>query len=69
MVVVGGSTNSLVSKEIERGFGGERNVKISKMKRGEEEWKVTCHLTDPLKICMVEKSELVDRFVDMLETN
>ncbi len=44
-------------------------MKISKMKGGKEEWKVTCHLTDPLKISMVEKSELVDRFVDMLETN
>ncbi len=56
MVVVGGPTNSLVrhGKKIERGFGGERNVKISKMKGGKEEWKVTCYLTDPLKICMVE---------------
>ncbi len=33
----------------------------------QEEWKVTYHLTDPVKINMLEKAELVDRFTDMLQ--
>jgi hypothetical protein len=69
VVVVGGPTNSLVrhGKEGSRGFRGERIVKVSKSESGREEWKVTYHLTDPVKINMVEKAELVDRFVDMLQ--
>jgi hypothetical protein len=69
VVVVGGPTNSLVrhGKEGSRGFGGERVVKVSRTESGQEEWKVTYHLTDPVKINMVEKAELVDRFVDMLQ--
>jgi hypothetical protein len=67
MVVVGGPTNSLVrhGKEGEQGFVGKRKVRIEKKKNGEEIWKVTYHLTDSIKINMVEKAELVDRFVDM----
>ncbi len=42
-------------------------MKVSRTESGQEEWKVTYHLTDPVKINMVEKAELVDRFVDMLQ--
>ncbi len=43
MVVIGGPTNSLVkhSKEGERGFGGERHVKVMKNRDGDDEWSVT----------------------------
>jgi hypothetical protein len=69
VVVIGGPTNSLVrhGKEGARGFGGERLVKVSRKEGGQEEWKVTYHLTDPVKINMVEKAELVDQFTDMLQ--
>jgi hypothetical protein len=69
VMVVGGPTNSLVrhGKEGERGFGGERLVRIEKKKNGEEVWKVTYQMTDLVKINMVEKAELVDRFVDMMD--
>ncbi len=40
-------------------------MRIEKKKNGEEIWKVTYHLTDSVKTNMVEKAELVDRFVDM----
>jgi hypothetical protein len=68
-VVVGGPTNSLVrhGKEGSRGFGGERELKVGKTEKGEEEWKVSYHLTDPVKINMVEKAELVERFADMAQ--
>ncbi len=54
--------NSLVrhGKEGERGFGGERLVKVKKLRDGREEWNVTYHLTDPVKISMMEKAELVE---------
>jgi hypothetical protein len=42
-------------------------VKVSRREDGQEEWKVTYHLTDPVKINMVEKAELVDRFTDMIQ--
>jgi hypothetical protein len=69
MVVIGGPTNSLVrhGKKEGRGFGGERQVRIEKKRSGEEVWKVTYHMTDPAKINMIERSELVERFVDMTE--
>jgi hypothetical protein len=68
LVVVGWPTNSLVrrGKKGGRGFGGERNVKVRKLKSGKEECNVTYHLTDPVKINMVEKAELVERFVELL---
>jgi hypothetical protein len=68
VVVVGGPTNSLVrhGKEGERGFGGERLVKVKKLRDGREEWNVTYHLTDPVKISMMEKAELVEQVVDLL---
>ncbi len=69
IVVVGGPTNSLVrhGREGARGFGGERLVKVCRKENGQEMWKVTYHLTDPVKISMVEKAELVDRFTDLLQ--
>jgi hypothetical protein len=41
-------------------------VKVKKMKDGREEWNVTYHLTDPVKISMMEKAELVEQVVDLL---
>jgi hypothetical protein len=55
-------------KEGESGFLGERVVKIVRKGRGKEEWQVRYHLTDPVKISMLEKTELNDRFVDMVDT-
>jgi hypothetical protein len=68
VVVVGGPTNSLVrhGKDGESGFGGERQVRVTKNKDGEDEWTVTYHMTDPVRITMTEKSELVDRMVELL---
>jgi hypothetical protein len=36
------------------------------MKDGREEWNVSYHLTDPVKISMMEKAELVEQFVELL---
>ena len=46
VIVVGGPANSLVrhGKKGERGFGGERVVKVTKGENGEE-WNVTYHMT------------------------
>jgi hypothetical protein len=67
-VVIGGPGSSLVQhgKEGERGFEGERQVRIVKNRDGEDEWQVTYHMTDPVKIPMTEKVELVDGMVDMM---
>jgi hypothetical protein len=68
VVVIGGPTNSLVrhGREGERGFGGERQVRMTKNREGEEECHVTYHMTDPVKLPMTEKEELVDRMVSLL---
>jgi hypothetical protein len=68
VVVVGGPTNSLVrhGKDGMSGFGGERQVRVTKNKDGDDEWAVTYHMTDPVRITMTEKAELVERMVDML---
>jgi hypothetical protein len=68
VVVIGGPANSLVKhgKEGERGFGGERHVRVTKDKDGDDEWNVTYHLTDPVKITMTEKADLVEKMVDMM---
>jgi hypothetical protein len=68
VVVIGGPANSLVKhgKEGERGFGGERRVKVTKDKDGDDVWDLTYHLTDPVKITMTEKAELVEKMVDMM---
>jgi hypothetical protein len=68
VVVIGGPTNSLVrhGKEGERGFGGERVVRIVKKGGGREEWQVRYHLTDPVKISMTEKTELIDRVTGLM---
>jgi hypothetical protein len=69
VVLVAGPGNSLVvhGKEGERGFAGERKVRIVKKENGEEDWSVRYHLTDPVKITMAEKVELVDRLVTFVE--
>jgi hypothetical protein len=69
VVLVAGPGNSLVvhRKEGERGFAGEREVRIVRKENGEEDWSVRYHLTDPVKITMAEKVELVDRLVTFVE--
>jgi hypothetical protein len=68
VVVVGGPTNSLVrhGKAGERGFGGERQIRIVRNRDGEEECQVIYHMINPVKIPMTEKVELVDRMVDLI---
>jgi hypothetical protein len=68
VVTVGGPTNSLVrhGKEGERGFGGERQVRVVKNRDGEDEWTVTYHMTDPVRITMTEKAELVESMVELM---
>ncbi len=68
VVIVGGLTNSLVrhGKEGERGFGGERQVRVVKNNDGEDEWTVTYHMTDPVRIMMTEKVELVESMVELV---
>ncbi len=70
VVVFGGPGSSLVrhGKAGERGFEGERQVRIVENKDGEEEWQVTYHMTDPVKITMTEKVELIDGLVDLMTT-
>ncbi len=41
-------------------------MRVTKNKDGEDEWTVTYHMTDPVRIRMTEKSELVDRMVELL---
>ncbi len=53
-------------KEGERGFGGERVVRIVKKGGGREEWQVRYHLTDPVKISMTEKTELINRVTGLM---
>jgi hypothetical protein len=68
VVIVGGPTNSLVrhGKEGVSGFGGERQVRVTKNKDGEDEWTVTYDMTDPVRITMTEKAELVESMVELL---
>jgi hypothetical protein len=53
-------------KEGVSGFGGERQVRVTKNRDGEDEWTVTYHMTDLVRITMTEKSELVERMVELL---
>ncbi len=39
---------------------------MTKDKDGDDEWDLTYHLTDPVKITMTEKAELVEKMVDMM---
>jgi hypothetical protein len=68
VVVIGGPGSGLVrhGKEGERGFEGERQIRIVRDRDGEDKWEVTYHMTDPVKIPMTEKIELVDSMVDMM---
>jgi hypothetical protein len=56
VVVVGGPANSLMKhgKEDARGFGGERQVRVFRKRDGEDEWTVTYHITDPVRITIEE---------------
>ncbi len=67
-MVVGGPANSLMKhgKEDARGFGGERQVRVFRKRDGEDEWTMTYHMTDPVRITMVEKMVLVKKMVDLL---
>ncbi len=50
-----------------RGFGPERQVKVKiNQENGETEWNTRFHLTNPRKIGMVERRDLVDRMVRMI---
>ncbi len=53
-------------KEGERGFGGERQVRVVKNRHGEDEWTVTNNMTDPVRITMTEKAALVEKTVDLV---
>jgi hypothetical protein len=68
VVVVGGPSNSLMKhgKENGRGFGGERQVRVCRRRDGVDEWTVTYHMTDPVRITMAEKMLLVEKMVDLL---
>jgi hypothetical protein len=68
VVIVGGPTNSLVrhGKDGLSGFGGERQVRVTKNEDGEDEWMVTYHMTDPVRITMTEKADLVESMVELL---
>ncbi len=68
VVVVGGPSNSLMKhgKENARGFGGERQVRVCRKRDGVDEWTVTYHMTDPVRITMAEKMVLVEKMVDLL---
>jgi hypothetical protein len=68
VVVIGGPTNSLMKhgKESARGFGGERQVRVCRKRDGVDEWTVTYHMTDPVRITMSEKMVLVEKMVELL---
>jgi hypothetical protein len=68
-VVIGGPTNSLVEHGEKglRGFGPERQVKIRRGVTGKEtEWVTRFHMTQPRRIAMSERRDLVDRVVRMI---
>jgi hypothetical protein len=65
-VVVGGPGNSLVEHEVEgnRGFKLERQVTVRQAgQTGRQEWVVRYHMTEPRKISMFERRELVDTWL------
>jgi hypothetical protein len=68
VVIVWGPTNSLMrhGKEGVSGFGGERQVRMTKNNDGEYEWMVTYHMMDPVRITMTEKADLVASMVELL---
>jgi hypothetical protein len=53
-------------KEGQQGFRGERQVRVLKTRDGDDEWTVAYDMTDPVRITMVEKMELVEKMVDLL---
>jgi hypothetical protein len=68
-VIVGGPTNSLMVHGTgeRRGFFPERKVVVRKdATTGEQEWVASYHMTNPKKITMAERRELVDRVAGML---
>jgi hypothetical protein len=70
-VLVGGPTNSLVVHGAgdQRGFFPERKVLVRENSvTGEQEWLSSYHMTNPRKISMAERRELVDRVTGMIRT-
>jgi hypothetical protein len=68
-VIIGGPTNSLVEhgEKGMRGFGPERQVRIRRGVSGKEtEWVTRFHMTQPRRIAMSERRDLVDRVVRMI---
>ncbi len=68
-VVIGGPTNSLVEHGERglRGVGPERQVRIRRNEAGKEtEWVTRFHMTQPRKIAMSERRDLVDRVVRLI---
>jgi hypothetical protein len=68
-IVVGGPGNSLVrhGEKENRGFCPERTVRVEKDSEGEvRKLKVGYHLTDPAKISIGERRQVVDRTVEMV---
>jgi hypothetical protein len=69
-IVVGGPGNSLIrhgEKEV-RGFCPERTVRVEKGSGGEvKRVKVGYHLTDPVKVTMGERRQVIDRTVELME--
>jgi hypothetical protein len=53
-------------KEGWRGSGRERDLKVTRKESWEEEWTVRYQLTDPVKITMTEKVELVEKMVNFV---
>jgi hypothetical protein len=69
-IVIGGPGNSLMEHGVGdgRGFGPERTVKVRQSTVGKvvERWEVKYHMSEPRKISMVEKRQLVDRVVRLV---
>ncbi len=68
-VLIGGPTNSLVEHGVRglRGFGPERKVRVRTDERGNvTELEASFHMTEPRRIVMSERRDLVDRVVRLI---
>ncbi len=68
-IVVGGPGNSLIrhGEKGDRGFCPERTVRVEKGSGGEvRRLKVGYHLTDPVKVTMGERRQVIDRVVELM---
>jgi hypothetical protein len=69
-IVVGGPGNSIMEHGTgeHRGFGPERTVRVKDTRDGRgEKWEVRYHMENPRKITLLEKRELVDKMVRLME--